>query len=145
MAGRLLVVDDDVDGLHAFAEALRRRLPDVKVDTASSGQRALEVLTTMTVDLIVTDFRMPGMDGLELLRRVKGQQPRCTVFLVTGCDTGIADQARQLGAAGFAEKPVVLEEFVPLLRKAMLEAPGSYKGPGSTVSELENGVKRAAS
>jgi CheY-like chemotaxis protein len=145
MAGRLLVVDDNVDGLHAFAEALRRRLPDVSVDTASSAERALLFLTTLTVDLIVTDLHMPGMDGLELLRRAKAQQPNCAVFLITGCDTGIREEAWRLGAAGFVEKPIVLEDFVPLLRKAMLEARGLYKAPGNTVSEVENGIKRAAS
>jgi DNA-binding NtrC family response regulator len=122
---RLLLVDDDLASLHAFAEALRRHLPGVSVDTASNAERALQLLTTMTVDLIVTDFRMPGIDGLELLRRVKTQQPRCAVFLITGCDTDIRDEAQRLGAVGFAEKPVILGEFVPTLKRVLLEREAS--------------------
>jgi DNA-binding NtrC family response regulator len=136
MSARVLVVDDDVDGLYAFAEALRRRLLNVTVDTASSADRALVLLATTSFDLIVTDFLMPGMNGLGLLRRVKAMRPGCAIFLITGCDVGIRDEALRLGAAGFAEKPVLLEEFVPLLKKALLEA--------ATLRELPDSVGAAA-
>jgi DNA-binding NtrC family response regulator len=125
MANRLLLVDDDACGLYAFAEALRRRLPQVTIDTALSAERALVILNNTSVDVMVTDFRMPDMDGLDLLRRAKTLQPRCSVFIVTGCDTGIRDQALRLGAVGFAEKPVILEEFVLALKRLLLHREAS--------------------
>jgi DNA-binding NtrC family response regulator len=142
-SARLLVVDDDVAGLYALAEALRRRLPDVTVDTASSAERTLVLLGAARFDLVLTDFLMPGMDGLGLLRHIKAVQPDCTVFLMTGCDVGVRAEALRLGAAGFLQKPITPSEFVPLLRKA-LEQP-SLPHPCETrieLSELARSVVR---
>ena len=123
MSARVLVVDDDANALYGFAEALRRRLPGVRVDTALSPVRALVQLEHTQFDIVVTDFWMPSMNGLSLLRRVKAMQPHCAVFLMTGCDLGLREQASQLGARGFAEKPVVLEDFVLQLKQVLLERP----------------------
>lgn len=120
-SARLLVVDDDVAGLYALAEALRRRLPDVTVDTASSAERALVLLAAARFDLVLTDFLMPGMDGLGLLRQIKAVQPGCAVFLMTGCDMGVRAEALRLGAAGFLHKPIFVSEVLPLFGKAIKE------------------------
>ena len=64
--GHVLIVDDDPALLQALPEALRIRIAGLTVDTADSGAAALEQITAWDYDAIVTDIKMPGMDGLEL-------------------------------------------------------------------------------
>jgi CheY-like chemotaxis protein len=119
MRARLLVVDDDVAGLYALSEALRRRLPNILVDTASGPERALEQLRATAFDVVVTDYRMPGLDGLALLKRIKASQPHCAVFVISGTNSGIREQALADGAAGYIEKPIIPGELASLLRDAL--------------------------
>ena len=73
--GRVLIVDDDLALLQALPQALRLRMPRVTVDTADSGAAALDRITAEDYDAIVTDIKMPGMDGLELLAEIRTHRP----------------------------------------------------------------------
>ena len=75
----ILVVDDEPDILDSFKELLERSIPGVTVIVAASGRAGIEVLERERVDLVMSDFKMPGMDGIEFLvqaRRIRPRLPR---------------------------------------------------------------------
>ncbi|MCE8051759.1 response regulator [Halomonas daqingensis] len=81
-SGTLLLVDDEPNVLRALGRLLRRE--PYRLLTAESGAQALEVMSRTEVDVVVTDSRMPGMDGAELLRRIQQQWPDCLCLMLTG-------------------------------------------------------------
>lgn len=102
---RILVVDDD-EGVRSYlAEALE--LDDHEVVQAVDGQAALGVLEKRSFDLVLTDLKMPGVDGLALLGRVRELEPDTEVILLTAHGTvATAVEAMQRGAYDFLEKPI---------------------------------------
>ena len=127
--GRVLIVDDDLALLQALPEALRLRMAGVTVDTADSGAAALDRITAENYDAIVTDIKMPGMDGLELLAEVRGRRPDTPMLMITGHgEHGLAIQALRGGAYDFIQKPVDRDEFVAALRRAILAHALSCRG-----------------
>ena len=106
---KILLVDDDRDGREAMCEWLERRGYDV--EAVSNAQEVLERIDSR-VAVIVTDLKMPGTDGLELLRRLKDQAPHVAVILVSGHGTvDNAVTALKEGAFDFLTKPVNLKEL----------------------------------
>lgn len=95
----LLVVDDDADLAGYLAEVLSWVDEDYRIITAGSGEEALEQLHRRRVDLVITDLRMPGVDGLMLIRWLRAFHPRTPAILMTG-DTrrGVYLKARDCGA-----------------------------------------------
>ena len=115
----LLIVDDEQDMLQLLKRSLEPDL-DCKVMTAASGEEALERLSETAPDLALIDIKMPGMDGMELLMRLRKAQPWLTVVMMTahGC-IEIAVQAIKAGAYDFVTKPFDHEALVLTLSKAL--------------------------
>lgn len=106
-AHRLLVVDDDPIAREFSAVYLAT--PEVSIDTADSGEAALDLLAKQTYDLAITDLDMPGMGGFELIRRIRSMPSMADlpVIVVTGReDIASIDRAYEAGATSFAIKPV---------------------------------------
>jgi two-component system response regulator AtoC len=100
---RVLVVDDKENMLRLFAKILA---DGFLVTTASDGARALALVATEPFDVVVTDLRMPGADGFEVLRAVKARAPSTEVVMMTGyANVADAVQAMKLGAYDYLEKP----------------------------------------
>lgn len=100
----LLLVDDEARILSALQRALRRE--GYEILTASSGAEALEVLAERPVDMLVSDHKMPGMNGLELLGQVAKRYPSTARILITGWTEEIAaEQAAELGIGALLDKP----------------------------------------
>ncbi|GLV59871.1 hybrid sensor histidine kinase/response regulator [Dictyobacter sp. S3.2.2.5] len=115
----ILLVDDDTALLQALPQALYLRMPGSKVDTADTAIKALELLKANDYDAIVSDIKMPGMDGLALLSRIQGIRPETPTLLITGHgDHSLAIQALRGGAYDFIQKPIDREYFVAALRRA---------------------------
>jgi len=89
--GRILVVDDSEDSCAVVAEALR--LEGYVVDTAPDGASALRYLGKRSADLVLTDYRMPDMDGVELTRKIHASQPGQRVVLMTGFESDASFRA----------------------------------------------------
>lgn len=118
--GRILVVDDE-PGIRSFlAECLE--LDGHTVLQAADGQKALAVLAKESVQVVLSDHRMPGMDGSELLRRIRAEQPEIEVIMVTAHGTvDTAVEAMKLGAFDYLQKPLSGPAEVRMLVARALE------------------------
>ena len=117
---RVLIVDDDPALLQALREALRLRMAEVVVDTADSAAVALDRIAALDFDAIVTDIRMPGMDGLELLAEIRTHWPDTPTLMITGHgEHDLVVHALRGGAYDFIQKPIDRDYFVASLRRAI--------------------------
>src|SRR5438093_1305337 len=116
----VLVVDDD----HGVRESFRLILEDrYEVLEAADGRQALERLRASPVDLVLLDIRLPEMDGIEVLERMKAVDDRVEVILVTAVKTvRIAVDAMKLGAFDYLTKPFDEDELLSLIRGALTGA-----------------------
>lgn len=118
----LLIVDDDVALLEALPEALRLRMGGVTVETADSAAAALDRIADRDYDAIVTDIRMPGMDGLKLLDEIRTRKPDIPTLIITGHgDNDLVVHALRGGARDFIQKPIDRDYFVAALYRAIRE------------------------
>jgi DNA-binding NtrC family response regulator len=116
----VLIVDDDLALLQALPEALRLRMAGLTVDTASSGAAALDRIAARDYDAIVTDIKMPGMDGLELLAEIRTHWPDTPTLVITGHgEHDLVVHALRAGAYDFIRKPIDRDYFVASLRRAI--------------------------
>lgn len=104
----ILIVDDEERVCHMLSEFLSRK--GYEVCTALSGEEALRLVEQRPPDLILLDVKMPGLDGLQTLARIKAIAPDTGVIMVTALqDEETGKQAMQLGAADYITKPFSLE------------------------------------
>ncbi|MFC2074769.1 ATP-binding protein [Bdellovibrionota bacterium] len=102
----LLIVDDEEDILKVVNELLKRRFPSHTIYKAKDGEEALEVLSEHSISLVITDFSMPGMSGLELIKRVRKEYPEISLILMTGqADLDVALKSVESGACQYIQKP----------------------------------------
>jgi DNA-binding NtrC family response regulator len=114
---RLLLVDDEVEFLEPMKARLERR--GLACATATSGEDALRLLGSERFDCAVVDVKMPGMDGLELLRRMRRTWPETAVVLLTGhASVELGVQGMELGAFEYLLKPVELDDLLDTVRRA---------------------------
>ncbi|GBC80227.1 Transcriptional regulatory protein ZraR [bacterium HR09] len=114
---RLLIVDDE---LHMRESLARWFLEDgYEVETAGDAKAALALLGRQTFDAIITDIRMPGMDGLELLKQIKEVNPHATIILITAyASVASAVEALKAGAYDYLVKPFDPEELSRVVERA---------------------------
>ena len=119
----MLLVDDEADVLESIKRALENVLPTVEVQTASSGRQGLDILRRVRVNLIVTDFKMPGMNGLEFLYEAKRIAPGTPSIMISAFpDPALVLQAtRDFGVRLFIAKPFDLDYFAETLRGILFD------------------------
>jgi DNA-binding NtrC family response regulator len=113
----VLLVDDEEQFLGTLSQRLETR--GLKVDAVTSGEEALKQVEDHNFDAIVVDLAMPGIDGIETLKRLKEKRPDLEIIMLTGHATvksGI--EAMKLGAEDFLEKPVDLNELLEKIGEA---------------------------
>jgi DNA-binding NtrC family response regulator len=117
------LIEDDPAGLMALGEVLRTHFSGAAVDTAANAESALLLIAATEYDAIISDIKMPGMDGVTLLKEIKGYRPETPVLLVTGhSNLDIEDHALRLGVFAFIEKPINIEHFVATVDRAVKRA-----------------------
>ena len=117
---RILIVDDDPALLEALPRALRLRLEGIGIDTSETAADALERIREEDYDAIVTDIKMPGMDGLALLSEIRSVRPKTPTLLITGHgEHDLAVQALRGGAYDFVQKPIDRDYVVAALERAI--------------------------
>jgi CheY-like chemotaxis protein len=140
---KTLLVDDEVEFVMSLAERLKMR--DMSADTAFNGEEALSFVQRQAPDVMVLDLKMPGMDGLEVLRQTRKTHPEIQVIMLTGHGTRKQkDEARRLGAFGFLEKPVNIDTLVKEIwaayknkvEKTMAAAAYAESGEFETATDL---------
>jgi DNA-binding NtrC family response regulator len=108
---RILVVDDD-NGQRSLLQSFLSR-QGFDITTAASGTEALDILESRPIDMMISDVRMPGLSGLETLRRARAKRPTLPVLLVTAyADIRDAVNAMRDGAVDYLEKPIDLDELL---------------------------------
>jgi two-component system response regulator AtoC len=113
----ILVVDDEVNVIESFKQLLE---DDYKVLTATNGEEALEKVEKENLDIVLLDIRMPGMDGIEVLRRIEEMKENVDVIMVTAVNTmKTAIEAMKLGAYDYITKPFELDEVVVPINRAL--------------------------
>jgi len=118
LPNKILVVDDEKHIRDSCIRLLQRKRYDV--EGAASGIEALEKIGKEVYDLVLLDVRMPGMDGIEVLRRAKEIAPNILVLVLTGHGTAdTASEATELGAAGFIRKPISIEHLAERIDEAL--------------------------
>jgi len=114
---KLLLVDDELEFLEPLATRLTRR--GAACTIATSGESALRQLADARFDCAVVDVKMPGMDGLELLRRIRRDHAEVPVVLLTGhASVELGVQGMELGAFDYLLKPLELDELLDVARRA---------------------------
>jgi FixJ family two-component response regulator len=116
----ILLVDDDPSLLQALSHMLTLRLPGGRIDTAQSAHQALALLQQHDYETIISDVKMPGIDGLELLAQISAVHPDIPTLLITGHgDQAMITQALRAGAYDFIQKPLDRVYFVAALHRAL--------------------------
>jgi signal transduction histidine kinase len=116
----ILIVDDDTALLQALPHTLSLRMVQVRVDTSDSAPGALELLQEHDYDAIVSDIKMPGMDGLALLAKIQALRPETPTLLITGHgEHQLAIQALRGGAYDYIQKPIDRDDLVASLHRAL--------------------------
>lgn len=117
---RILVVDDEAAIRDLLAKTLA--LAEYDVDVAPEGRSALERLRTLPYDLLITDLKMPGVDGLAVIREARRYKPDLPVIIITGFSTeASAIEAINLGVSGYLTKPFRVPKVLATAAKALGE------------------------
>lgn len=120
MSDRILVVDDDASIRETFARHLGRS--GYAVSLAADGQQALSLLAEVDPALVITDVRMPGLDGLVLLRRIRdGADPPDVLVITAHDDMRTAIEAMRAGACDYLVKPLDLDQIDLLIKRSLRE------------------------
>lgn len=125
---KVLLVDDEEELVKALAERLEIR--GIMADVALNGEQGLQRVTYNTPDVMVLDLKMPGIDGIEVLRRVKKSHPQIRVIILTGHGSE-RDRvvAERIGAFDYLQKPVDIQVLVEVLNRAWKSRQENDAGP----------------
>jgi signal transduction histidine kinase len=114
---RLLLVDDEEDFRQTVAKRLRKR--GLVLEQTASGEGALSILAKKPIDVVILDVKMPGMDGMETLQRIRGKTSRVEVILLTGqATTEDGVEGIKLGAFDYLSKPIEFEHLLSKINQA---------------------------
>lgn len=116
--GKILCIDDDLDISLLIKRLLEKN--DYKAETAISGKKGLELLEKGGFSLVLCDFRLPDMDGLEIIQEIKKLDPNIGIITITGySDVKTAVQAIKYGAYEYVTKPIHPDELLLTIKKAL--------------------------
>ncbi len=114
---KILLVDDEKEFVETLSQRIRMREHDSEV--ALDGEQALKKIDSDIPDVVVLDLKMPGIDGMEVLRRIRKAYPNVQVIMLTGHGSKKDEkEARKLGAFEYLEKPVEIDTLMKKIKKA---------------------------
>ena len=114
---KVLLVDDEEEFVKSLAD--RRKMREVDSGVALSGEEAMKTMDEDLPDVMVLDLKMPGMDGMEVLRRAKKAYPGVQIIMLTGHGSEKDEkEARRLGVFEYLQKPVPIEKLMKTISEA---------------------------
>ncbi|HMV95551.1 MAG TPA: response regulator [Anaerolineales bacterium] len=121
MDRNILLVDDQRDILRLLRSTLETlKKTEIKIFEAPSGEEALIESSRHKVDLLVTDYKLPGMSGLELMHKVRVRHPEAKVILITGLtDRKVREEMLNAGALAVFDKPIPLADFLDVVERGL--------------------------
>ncbi|MDO9333743.1 MAG: response regulator [Dehalococcoidales bacterium] len=125
----ILIVDDEP----IVRESLRDWLEDAgyKVETAETGEQALELIMTRDFSVIILDIRLPGRTGITVLREVKEKKPDIKAIIITAYPSSdLTAEAMKLGAIDYLVKPIAPDDLERLVREAVRKSASENQGGG---------------
>lgn len=115
---RILLIDDEENCLRVISDVFA--LEGIDCITANNGQRGLEFFDRLEIDIVITDVRMPGLTGIEILHQVKKRNPDTIVIMLTGYGSiEEAVKAMKLGAYQYILKPVIVEDLIEQIKEIL--------------------------
>jgi DNA-binding NtrC family response regulator len=115
---KLLIVDDEIVVQRSCVDVFTEKSDRYDILTVSSGEQALKVMQGESFDIILTDLKMPGLSGLDLISSIKKHSPDTIVIVITGYSTvKTAVEAMKLGADDFLPKPFTADEVFSAVEK----------------------------
>ena len=139
----ILIVDDEPKVGLSLKESLESLDHGYAVSQARSAEEALHALREVSYDLVVTDLRMPGMNGLQLLERVKHDSPHTRLILITAYGSEeVAAATRGLQTIGYFTKPFQIEEFLQVVDRALSNSKRSIPSPLASDKYFDRLVQR---
>ncbi|MFQ3574732.1 MAG: response regulator [Thermodesulfovibrionales bacterium] len=119
MAERILIVDDEPDMLWLLSMIVKEKTP-YEVVTTNNPVEALELAKNQHFDILITDLKMPGLDGIELLNAVRGFNPDIPIIIITAYATSeSATEAHEKNAFDFITKPFRKDQIIFTIEKAI--------------------------
>lgn len=110
---KVLIIDDSFDITRVLKSAIFTLDPDIDVMVTPSAEEAMLEISREKLDLIITDIRLPGISGLELLRKIRDRHPNVKIVMISGItDRDIEEKARDAGANVFLRKPIEMPLFL---------------------------------
>ncbi len=128
---RILIVDDAIDLGRLLQDILKTVYPGVPVTVVPSAEEALLESTRYTFDLLVTDVRLPGMSGMELIRKIRVRQPKIKVIMMTGLtmDERLQKQRDEARPDEFLPKPITPTVFLEAVERLIAVEPSQHSQP----------------
>jgi CheY-like chemotaxis protein len=118
----ILVVDDDRDILESLRDVLEVAIPDAHVQMAGSGAEALALMAKRRPDALITDYRMPGMDGLELVHAMPSRDHMAILIVTAFNQANLEAEAAEAGVCAVIPKPIVVPRFVEAVESCIASA-----------------------
>jgi len=135
---KILLVDDEKEFVSALSERLHLRGLNSK--SAFSGEEALEIVETNTPDIVLLDLKMPGMDGIEVLSKIKSNFPAVKVIILTGHGNDSAkEEVYKLGAFDYMNKPADIDRITSRIKDAYREIQREMEDSMNAVTFAEAG------
>ena len=136
MVKKVLIVDDDQEMLLSLEEGLSKYDETFSIITAEDGLGAVDELKNSTISLVVTDLKMPKMDGFSLLSHIMEHYPEIPVVIITGYSTSDMERlAREGGAIGYIAKPFMIDDLAKRIITALRK-----EADGGTLHSVSSGI-----
>ncbi len=131
---KVLIVDDEETLTWSLAKSLSRDKGKYEVLIANNGGEALNILSKNKIDLVITDIRMPGINGLDLLVRIKKEHPKTKVIIMTAYGSSdVQKEANRRGSIYYVEKPFEISE----IRRVIVDLISKKRGFQGRVSGIQ--------
>lgn len=130
---RVLVVDDNPEVRRMVTASIKTLGPEIDVLDVPSAEEALFISGSLPLDLVVLDFRLPGMSGLEMVTRLQQRRPDIKIILVTGVeDEATRKQVAEAGVAAYFYKPIDIDSFLQSVKNSLWSGLEGQSSPIST-------------